>query len=142
MGICYNAFVGDFVKIIVCLDDNGGMLFNNRRQSRDRVVCEDVVKNLNGEKLFVSPFSQILFENYKDCVSVSEDFLLNGTICFVENQSLSHCNADEVIVYRWNRIYPSDFYCDIDFSKYSLLQQTEFEGFSHEKITKQIFIKG
>ena len=79
MGICYNAFVGDFVKIIVCLDDNGGMLFNNRRQSRDRVVCEDVVKNLNGEKLFISPFSQILFENYKDCVSVSEDFLLNGT---------------------------------------------------------------
>ena len=129
------------MKIIICLDDNGGMLFNNRRQCRDRVVCEDVVKNLNGEKLFISPFSQILFESYKNDVLACEDFLTKGNVCFVENQVLSSCNADEVIVYRWNRNYPSDFYCDIDFSKYSLLQQTEFEGFSHEKITKQIFIK-
>ena len=127
------------MKIIICLDDNGGMLFNNRRQSRDRVVCEDVVKNLNGEKLFISPFSQILFENYKDDVLACEDFLTKGRVCFVENQVLSSCNADEVIVYRWNRVYPSDFYCDIDFSKYSLAEQAEIEGFSHEKITKEIY---
>ncbi len=129
------------MKIIVCLDDNGGMLFNNRRQSRDRVVCENIIENLNGEKLFISPFSQILFENYKDAVCVSEDFLKKGSICFVENKSLSQHDTDEVIVYRWNRAYPSDFYCDIDFSKYSLSEQTEFSGFSHEKITKQVYIK-
>lgn len=127
------------MKIIICLDDNGGMLFNNRRQSRDRVVCEDVVKNLNGEKLFISPFSQILFDNYKDDVLSCEDFLTKGNVCFVENQVLSPCNADEVIVYRWNRVYPADFYCDIDFSKYSLAEQAELEGFSHEKITKEIY---
>lgn len=127
------------MKIIICLDDNGGMLFNNRRQSRDRVVCEDVVKNLNGEKLFISPFSQILFESYKNDVLACEDFLTKGNVCFVENQVLSLCNADEVIVYRWNRVYPSDFYCDIDFSKYSLAEQAELEGFSHEKITKEIY---
>ena len=127
------------MKIIICLDDNGGMLFNNRRQSRDRVVCEDVVKNLNGEKLFISPFSQILFESYKNDVLACEDFLTKGNVCFVENQVLSSCNADEVIVYIWNRVYPSDFYCDIDFSKYSLAEQAELEGFSHEKITKEIY---
>ncbi|MBO5065262.1 MAG: hypothetical protein J6D06_04010 [Clostridia bacterium] len=127
------------MKIIVCLDDNSGMLFNNRRQSRDRVVCEDIVKNLEGEKLYISPFSQILFENFRDDVCVSEDFLLNGNICFVENQAVSQCDADEVIVYKWNRVYPSDFYCDIDFSKYFLTEQTELEGFSHEKITKEVY---
>ena len=127
------------MKIIICLDDNGGMLFNNRRQSRDRVVCEDVVKNLNGEKLFISPFSQILFESYKNDVLACEDFLTKGRVCFVENQVLSLCNADEVTVYRWNRVYPADFYCDIDFSKYSLTEQAELEGFSHEKITKEIY---
>lgn len=26
------------MTIIVCIDDNGGLLFNNRRQSRDRLV--------------------------------------------------------------------------------------------------------
>ena len=127
------------MKIIICLDDNGGMLFNNRRQSRDRVVCEDVVKNLNGEKLFISPFSQILFESYKNDVLACEDFLTKGNVCFVENQGLSSCNADEVSVYRWNRVYPSDFYCDIDLSNYSHAEQAEIEGFSHEKITKEIY---
>ena len=127
------------MKIIVCLDDNGGMLFNNRRQSRDRVVYEDIINSLNGEKLFISPFSQLLFENYKDNICVCEDFLEKGNICFVENQSLSQYDADEIIVYKWNRAYPADFYCDIDFSKCSLSEQTEFHGNSHEKITKQIF---
>lgn len=127
------------MKIIVCLDDNGGMLYNNRRQSRDRVVYEDIINSLNGEKLFISPFSQLLFENYKDNICVCEDFLEKGNICFVENQSLSQYDADEIIVYKWNRAYPADFYCDIDFSKCSLSEQTEFQGKSHEKITKQIF---
>ena len=31
------------MKIIVCLDDNNGMLFNNRRQSRDKTVVEDII---------------------------------------------------------------------------------------------------
>lgn len=129
------------MKIIVCLDDNGGMLFNERRQSRDRIVCEDIINSLNGEKLFISAFSELLFDGFLDRISVCEDFLQKGNICFVENQSLSQCNADEVVVYKWNRVYPADFYCDIDFSKYSLSDQTEFEGYSHEKITKQNYIK-
>ena len=127
------------MKIIVCLDDNGGMLFNNRRQSRDRAVCADIIKNLDGEKLFISPFSQLLFENYNDSICICEDFLKKGNICFCENQSLSQYYADEIIVYKWNRVYPADFYCDIDFSVYSISEQTEFQGNSHEKITKQIY---
>lgn len=141
MKICYNIFEGDFMKIIVCLDDNDGMLFNNRRQSRDKVVCEDIIKLLNGEKLFISPFSEVLFENFKDEVSVCEDFLQKGNVCFVENEAISQYEADEVIVYRWNRVYPADFYCDIDFSEYSLSGQVEFQGNSHEKITKQVYKK-
>ena len=30
------------MNIIVCLDDNQGMLFNKRRQSKDRQVLEDI----------------------------------------------------------------------------------------------------
>ena len=30
------------MTLYVCLDDRNGMLFNNRRQSRDRVVLEDI----------------------------------------------------------------------------------------------------
>ena len=37
---------GVIMRVIVCVDDNGGMLFNHRRQSRDRVLCERVLQRL------------------------------------------------------------------------------------------------
>ncbi len=133
------------MKVILCLDDNNGMLFNNRRQSRDRVVVEDIVSDIGNKKLFVSPFSEKIFEEYPHIVTVDSDFLQETSVdcvCFVENQSLKNIESiTEITVYRWNRVYPGDFYCDIDFSKFSLVSQTEFKGNSHDKITKQIFIK-
>lgn len=134
------------MKVIVCLDDNKGLLFNNRRQSRDRLVTEDIIKNLNGEKLFVLPFSEKLFEGYENVCCVEEsaflDFSQDGTF-FVENIALSeYRNIDSVVVYKWNRVYPADFYCDIDFGAFSLVEESDFKGNSHEKITKQVYIKG
>ena len=32
------------MKLIVCLDDKNGMMFNKRRQSRDRVLIENVLE--------------------------------------------------------------------------------------------------
>gem|GEM_PF-5722604 len=40
------------MDVFVCLDDRNGMLFNHRRQSRDREVIRDV---LGGPALLHSP---------------------------------------------------------------------------------------
>lgn len=131
------------MKIVLCLDDNNGMLFNNRRQSRDKTVVEDVVSLARQEELFIAPFSQELFKDYADRVKIDGDFLKNApndAVCFVEDRLLSGVeNITEITVYRWNRVYPSDFCCDVDFSKFSLVSETEFKGNSHSVITKQIF---
>lgn len=131
------------MKVIICLDDNGGMLFNNRRQSRDKEVLKDIINNLKGNKLYISAFSQKLFGDYTDCVMVDEDFLAGSCesrICFVENKSLKNLSAiNEIIVYKWNRVYPADFKCDVDFSTYELVESIDFKGFSHEKITKETY---
>ena len=50
------------MKVIVCLEDKGGMMFNHRRQSRDRVLIADVVKMADGSKIFISQYSAMLFE--------------------------------------------------------------------------------
>lgn len=47
----------------------------------------------------------------------------------------------EVVVYRWNRSYPGDFHLDLDLNQWRLVQTTEFAGYSHEKITKEIYRK-
>lgn len=131
------------MKVIICLDDNGGMLFNNRRQSRDKEVLKDIINNLKGKKLHISPFSEKLFADYSENVIVDEDFLNKASendVCFVENKPLKDVSViSEITVYKWNRIYPSDLKCDIDFSLYTLVETIDFKGFSHEKITKETY---
>ncbi len=128
------------MKFIICLDDNNGMLFNNRRQSRDSAVITDIIKDLNEEKLNILPFSQQLFEGLTDNINIVSTINENG-IYFAENIDIVPFagKADEIIVYRWNRIYPSDFTCDVDFSCFKILKQSEFMGSSHDKISKSVY---
>ena len=131
------------MNVILCLDDNKGMLFNNRRQSRDKAVLDDAFELLDGEKLVVTSFSEKLFSDYVENIIVDDTPFDNeeNAYIFAENLSLQQfaTKIDKLIVYNWNRIYPCDFYCDIDFSQFELIEESELEGNSHEKITKQIF---
>ena len=134
------------MNVILCLDDNKGLLFNNRRQSRDKAVLDDIFNGLNGEKLTITSFSEKLFADYSENIIVDDtpfDNEENSNI-FAENLSLQQfmTKIDKITVYNWNRVYPCDFYCDVDFSQLTLIEETELMGNSHEKITKQIFAKG
>ncbi len=135
------------MNIIICLDNSRGMLFNNRRQSRDKAVLQDVFKCLSNSRILISTFSEKLFSEFSDCVTIDNDFLdnaLQNDYCFVENKELNSYTdkIEKIVVYSWNRDYPADFYCDIDFNCFELAGETEFTGNSHEKITKQVFVKG
>jgi hypothetical protein len=131
------------MKVILCLDDNKGLLFNNRRQSRDKAVLDDIFNGLNQEMLTITSFSEKLFADYNDKLVVDDNPFENesNTNIFAENLSLQQyfTKIDEIIVYNWNREYPCDFYCDVDFSQLMLIEEKEFTGNSHEKITKRIF---
>lgn len=137
------------MKIIVCVDDNNGMMFNNRRQSRDRILIKDVVDNLDGGNLLMAPYSEALFaDSGVDAFFLSEYVLDEAEpedYCFIENKALlPYSNKiDELIIYRWNRRYPADMYLDIDPTALSmkLVSTTEFVGSSHEKITKELYKK-
>ena len=134
------------MKIIVCLDDYGGMLFNFRRQSRDRVLISDVMSNLGSQKLYITEFSEILFSEYEGKYEIVEDFSNltdENCACFVENVDVSPFidSISEVTVYNWNRVYPRDFVFDINLENegFSLMSSCEFEGYSHEKIRKEVY---
>ena len=49
------------MNLIVVLDRQSGMMFNHRRQSRDRVLTERILQ-ISGGKLIVSPYTARLFE--------------------------------------------------------------------------------
>ena len=128
------------MKIIICLDDNNGMLFNNRRQSRDSIVLEDIFKDLAGAPLNIFPFSQKLFASFNDKTTVCSS-LSENNVYFIEDIDIKPYEAQikEIVVYKWNRVYPADFYCEIDFSAFNVADQAELQGSSHEKITKIIY---
>ena len=135
---------------IVCIDDRGGTLFNKRRQSRDRVLTEDVVSiaEKEGARLLASPFSEKLLSEHSSNVIYCEDFLdvaEGNDVCFVEDRPLLPYfdKIDKLIIYHWNRTYPYDTCLDLlPLSKiWKLDGSFELAGYSHEKITKEIYLK-
>ena len=79
----------DYMKVFVCVDDNNGMMFNNRRQRRDRILIEDVDKNVVGGYLLMAPYSEPLFKDSNlDAFFLSEYILDEAEpedYCFIEN---------------------------------------------------------
>ena len=136
------------MKVMVCLDDKGGMLFGNRRQSRDRVLSADVVQMARSSRLCIDPYSMLLFEGSEADILCDKDFLdlaADNDYCFVENRALASYvdKIDELVIYHWNRKYPTDTFFDIDVKKsgFVLVSAEDFVGYSHDKITKEIFRK-
>ena len=136
---------GDKMNVIVCIDDNKGMLFNQRRQSKDMEVVKDIWRMT--DVLWIAPFSKTMFEDSKDKVIIDEELLEkanNGEYCFVENKELApFCDdIEQLVLYKWNRKYPCDFRLDIQYEKWNLVRTQEFVGNSHEKVTKEIYVRG
>ena len=129
-----------FMKLIVCLDDNNGMMFNKRRQSRDRVLVENVLEFCKGEKLYTNEYSAKLFPENTVEMFESIDNIEDG-YCFAENFTVNEEYVEEIIVYKWNRLYPADTYFNIEPEKWNLVETVEFEGSSHEKITRERYVR-
>ena len=131
----------------VCLDDRNGMLFNNRRQSRDAAVLADICANLPGA-LTITPFSEKLIQNaHIPCTLAPEDltFLPSDAHFFLETPVSESviANADTIVLYHWNRHYPADTYWEIDLpqSGFTLTGVCEFPGKSHDTITKEVYTR-
>ncbi len=134
------------MKIIACLCERGGMLFNKRRQSRDRVLIENLTEYIGEGAIFVNAFSSALFENSTaSCIEVSDPLKSAGEddYVFIENLSLKGYEGKitEMVIYRWNRSYPADFFLDVKPSDagLTLRESCDFCGSSHPKITREVY---
>ena len=136
------------MKLIVCLDDGGGMTFNKRRQSRDRVLLTDIKAMTEGSVLIATPFSEKLLAEHDIDAKIKKDPLDSAKqtdFCFIEDLPARRYlpKISEIIIYKWNRRYPTDMTFDILplADGFTLSSVTEFAGSSHEKITKEIYTK-
>ncbi len=133
------------ITAVVCLDNKGGMTFLGKRQSRDRVLIEELIKSTDGT-VYISDFSTPLFKMHEGRYTVVENPLTDapsGAVCFIENLAVSPVldEIDEIILYKWNRHYPSDMKTDIPFDRFYVVGESEFVGSSHDRISKVILRK-
>ena len=125
------------MNVIICLDQNNGMLFNNRRQSRDRIVRKNILEYINGAKLYMDEFSEDKADNIVVCDNFSN--AEDSDFCFVEKQHINTEQINKLIVYRWDKIYPADVSFGMNKIKLNLTETLEFQGYSHEKIVREIY---
>lgn len=128
-----------------CVDNAGGLAFNHRRQSRDRAVIHDLLQVAQGRQVVCLPYSAALFDAGAVTVTEAPDAVAAHAILFLENANPAAYihRADELILYRWNRLYPSDLALSGTPSQWGFrLQDTvDFAGNSHEKITRTRYVK-
>ena len=139
------------LKIILCTDKVGGMMFNNRRVSRDSAVYADIMKTVRGEVLYIKPYSEKLFlplaEKYgmpkviPDPLKVAKD----GEWCFIEDEDISPVidKVESILIYNWNRNYPYELKFDTQVLNdlFRLSGRDKFEGTSHEEIIRELYRK-
>lgn len=134
------------MTIIVCVDEHGGMLFNRRRVSSDRTVTGKIMELAGSAGLRVSPYSAKLFASCSG-VYAADDYLSGASekdVCFVEAQisAADLVRAERVVVFYWNRHYPSDVKFPLQQlqTMAQLESAEEFKGNSHEKITREVYV--
>lgn len=127
------------MTLYICLDDRNGLQFNRRRQSRDAAVLEDIRSRLSG-KLLIDPFSEKLIQEgeipYVLPPETAEDYFAED----VPSEEVLE-QTEKIVVYRWNRHYPSDVKWEPDLTGmgFVLTETAEFPGTSHEKITREVY---
>lgn len=122
------------MKLIICLDDNNGMMFNNRRQSKDCEVRRRILDIVGDDKLWMSDYTKSQFEEPMEICSDIQQ----ADYVFAENPNdVTGMIFDQIIVFRWNRKYPGDKFYNLEGR---VLQDTmEFSGNSHELITQEVY---
>ena len=134
------------MRLIICLDDKNGMLFNKRRQSSDRVLCEHIVAMTKDTVVWMNGYSAKLFEKESGNIRVDEDFMKKagrGEYAFAETTDVMPYlqEAEELIVFRWNRVYTSDVRLPASVleENWRKVQTFSFSGYSHDMITQEVY---
>ena len=132
--------------LVVCLDERNGMTFLKRRQSQDSALRRHMLEMSRETALWMNSYSARQFDTAAGHMRVDDGFLQRagaGEYCFVENVEVAPLadKAEKLVIYRWNRHYPSDvkFPMALFEGRMKLQAREEFAGSSHDTITWEVY---
>lgn len=132
------------MQVIVMIDDNNGIMFNNRRQSQDCILREYLLKTVNNNKLYMTEYSAKQFED-KTKIIITDDFSLvdeNDYVLIEDNDITPYiAKITSIIICKWNRTYPSDTHFTISLDDWKKIFEEDIKGYSHDKITIEKWVR-
>lgn len=143
------------MEILLCADMENGVFFNGRRQSQDRGLRKRILRRIGREKLYVTPYSakQFMEDEWDGKLEICGNPLAEAraAYCFVEDCPLAQAadreDIEAIVIYRWDKVYPADTWLKLPAngthaSDWLLCESTSFAGYSHEKITEEVYRRG
>lgn len=135
------------MNLICTVDDFMGLSFHDRRQSSDRYVTDRILSITKNGTLWVSHYSSSLFQDIQNLnqLNIDDNCMLEaapGEYCFIEKTDPAFAEKwiETLILFRWNRKYPADTYFTMQMDyKWVLSETADFSGYSHEKITMEVY---
>lgn len=134
------------MKLIVCTDDRGGMMFFGKRPARDRFAIDDIIRDAADGRILIAPYSEKLFSEQGGNYLISSDPLgdaRDGDTVFIEDRSARAYleKIDSIVIYSWDLSYPFDKKFDIDpeAEGFELICKSEFPGHAHKAVNKTVY---
>lgn len=128
------------MRLIVIIDENNGLSFNNRRQTQDSFLIKHMIEIAERESsiIWIKDRSKDLFEGYSnvqildvDCFSIPA-----GDFIFLEDGDANEVAmaSDVIYLYQWDKTYPSDevfVFTNQLLNAFDVVESEEIEGEYH-----------
>ena len=126
------------MTVIITLDAKNGLSLFGKRLSKDRKLNEEILDSFG--RIYASPYTAAMFAAGDAVTSPIPESLPHDAAVFIETDEIPD-SADTLIVYRWNRRYPSDRKYVPEEHSWHLISSSDFLGCSHDMITKEVYGK-
>ena len=122
--------------LVVKVENRMGISFNNRPCSNDECIeqhLNDVISECTPRRFYARSKDEmdLLIAENSCGVFVSDIFDPSPCLDYF----------DGIILYGWNRDYPSDIKFTSDLSEFTCVSIQDFAGKSHEKITESVYLR-
>lgn len=134
------------MTLVLTVDERGGIAFGNKRQSRDKALTKDIFNLKKGARILAREYSRLIFDEARpipyEPIFTSDPVkeAKSGDVVLLELEASRDTieEAEEIFIYSWNRHYPSTAKLDMELikEKFLLAEQVDFEGNSHENLTR------
>ena len=123
---------GEGIKQLAQMGPNGEIIMDYSIHDAKEAGFNKVVFIIR--KDIFEEFEEIIGSRIKDQIDVEYVFQE------LETLDTGDKRIELFIIYRWNRVYPADVSVEIG-TEWKLTETEEIPGFSHEKITKEIYCR-